>query len=483
MMADVVSRENELSREVIFSAIEQALAMATRKLHTEEIEVHVKIDRETGSYESFRVWEVLEADQEVEFPERQISLAEAGARQPGVTPGEWIEQPLDDAEFGRIAAQAAKQVIMQKVREARREQIAERYQHRFGELLSGTIKRVERGYAIVDLGDAEGRLPRSEMIPKEGLRVDDRIRVMLKTIDGEARGPQLILTRLSPEFLMALFSLEVPEVGEGLIEILGAARDCGSRAKIAVRSHDNKIDPVGACVGIRGSRVQSVSNEIAGERIDIIVWSENISEFAIRALAPAEIESIIVDEEKKSIDVIVREENLSRAIGRGGQNVRLASELLGWELNLMTDEESQERERAELVALVEYFRSELRIDENVANILIQEGFTTLDHIVYVPQQELLRIEEFDAEMVDELRNRARDLLLAKAMAGANAEPAEDLLAVKGMDEALARELAENDIVTLQDLADASVDEIQDVIAIDDQRVADLIMAARESSPE
>ena len=479
LMAEVVSREKDLDKEIIFNAIEAALATATRKWHSGDIDARVSIHRDTGDYDSFRVWEVLPEDAEVEFPDRQITLAEARKTHPQIQAGETIEEPTDKVEFGRIAAQAAKQVIMQKVREAVREQTAERYQDKFGVLISGTVKRLERGNAIIDLGDSEAILPKSNMIPREGLRPGGRIRALLQEIDAEARGPQLVLTRLTPEFLIELFKLEVPEAGEGIIEILGAARDPGSRAKISVRTNDPNVDPVGACVGIRGSRVQSVSNEIAGERVDIIVWSDNIAEFVMQALAPAEVEFIYMDEELKSMDVVVTEENLSRAIGRGGQNVRLASELTGWELNLMTDQDAAEKQEAEQKTLVESFMAQLDIDENVATILAQEGFNSLEEIAYVPRQEILDIEEFDEELVDELRNRAQDTLLTSAIASQEEkEPEEDLLTMEGMDEQTARALAGAGVRTMEDLADCAVDEVLDIVDIDRERASALIMTAR-----
>ncbi len=479
LMVEVVSREKDLEKGIIFNAIEAALATATRKWHTGEIDARVSIHQDTGDYDSFRVWEVLPDEDEVEFPDQQIPLAEALKTYPDITPGERIEKPMDKVEFGRIAAQAAKQVIMQKVREAVREQTAERYQDKFGELISGTVKRMERGNAIIDLGDSEAILPKTNMIPREGLRPGDRIRTLLQEIDVEARGPQLVLTRLTPEFLIELFKLEVPEAGEGIIEIIGAARDPGSRAKISVRTNDSNVDPVGACVGIRGSRVQSVSNEIAGERVDIIVWSENIAEFVMQALAPAEIEFIYVDEELKAMDVVVTEENLSRAIGRGGQNVRLASELTGWELNLMTDQDAADKQETEQKALVDTFMTQLDIDENVASILAHEGFNSLEEIAYVPRQEILDIEEFDEELVDELRNRAQDTLLTSAIASQEAKkPEDDLLSMEGMDEQTARALAEGGVRTMADLADCAVDEVLDIVEIDRERASELIMTAR-----
>ena len=479
LMAEVVSREKDLDKEIIFKAIEAALATATRKWHNGDIDARVSIHRDSGDYDTFRVWEVISDEDELEFPDRQIALSEARETYEDIDVEDTIEEPMDRVEFGRIAAQAAKQVIMQKVREAERNQVAERYKDKFGQLISGTVKRVERGNAIVDLGDAEAQLPKSGMIPKEGLRPGDRIRALLHDIDLEARGPQLMLTRLSPQFLIELFKLEVPEAGEGIIEILGAARDPGSRAKISVRTNDPNVDPVGACVGIRGSRVQSVSNEIAGERVDIIVWSDNIAEFVIQALAPAEVESILVDEETQSMDVVVTEENLSRAIGRGGQNVRLASELTGWELNLMTDKDAAEKLDGEQKEIIERFMKQLDIDENVATILAQEGFNTLEEIAYVPKQEILDIEEFDEDLVDELRNRAQDTLLTSAIASQEQkEPADDLLNMDGMDETTARALAAGGVRTMEDLAECAVDEVLELVEIDEERASSLIMTAR-----
>ncbi len=478
-MAEVVSREKDLDQEVIFSAIEAALAAATKKRHTEDIDARVSIHRDSGDYDTYRVWEVVADDDEMEFPARQILLTEARESDSEINIEDQIEEPMEKVEFGRIAAQAAKQVIMGRVHEAECRQIAERYKDKFGTLISGTVKRLDRGNAVIDLGDTEALLPRSGMIPREGLRPGDRIRTLLKEIDPQTRGYQLILNRLSPQFLIELFKLEVPEAGEGIIEILGAARDPGSRAKISVRSNDSNVDPVGACVGIRGSRVQSVSSEIAGERVDIIVWSDNIAEFAIQALAPAEIESIFVDEDAKSMDVVVTEENLSRAIGRGGQNVRLASELTGWELNLMTDKDALEKQGDEQQTMVVKFMTHLDIDENIAEILIQEGFNTLEEIAYVDKQELLEIEEFEEDMVDELRNRAQGYLLTKDIASAEEKvPSEDLLGMAGMDEETARLLAQGGIRTMEGLAECAVDEVLDIIPMDEKRAGELIMTAR-----
>ncbi|MCY4219105.1 MAG: transcription termination factor NusA [Gammaproteobacteria bacterium] len=478
-MAEVVSREKELDKEIIFVAIEAALATAIKKLHPDDIEVRVNIHRNTGKYDTYRVWDVIEDSEENLYPDRQIALTDARKDTPQLNVGDQIEELMQEVNFGRIAAQAAKQVIMQKVREAKRNQIAERYEGKVGELVSGLVRRVDHGNAIIDLGDAEAILPKNEMINREGLRPGDRIRALLKIIDTEARGPQLILTRVSPEFLIKLFKLEVPEVGEGIIEILGAARDPGSRSKIAVKSNDSTIDPVGACVGIRGSRVQSVSNEIAGEKVDIIVHSENLGEFVIQALAPAEIESIYIDDSKESMDVVVTEENLSRAIGRGGQNVRLASELTGWELNLMSESEALEKQDEEMHLLVAQFMAQLDIDENVAGILAQENFASLEEIAYVPKNELMDIEEFDEDLVNELRSRARDSLLRNTFADeGEGIPSEDLLKLEGMNPELAIALAKSGIRTSEDLAECAVDEVLEVVNISEEDAGKLIMTAR-----
>ncbi|HSH43450.1 MAG TPA: transcription termination factor NusA [Arenicellales bacterium] len=482
LMADVLSREKGVEKDVIFEAIEAALATATRKRHREDIDARVSIHRDTGAYDTYRRWEVIPDDEELEFPSRQIRLSQARHDHPDIEPGDFVEEPLEPVDFGRIAAQAAKQVIMQKVREAERERVVTEYAPRQGEMISGVVKRTERGDAIVDLGGAEATLPKSAMIPREGLRPGDRIRAILKEVRAAPRGPQLFLDRVSPELLIHLFELEVPEAGEGIIEILGAARDPGLRAKIAVRSNDPKIDPVGACVGIRGSRVQSVSNEIAGERVDIIKWSEDPAQFVINALAPAEVESIVVDEDLKSLDVVVDEKQLSQAIGRGGQNVRLASELTGWEINILTDQEAAEKANKESEEYRTMMMEKLDVDEDVAGILVQEGFTTLDEVAYVPRQELLDIEEFDEELVDELRRRAEDALLTSAIAEEEAlkmaEPSEDLLNLEGMDEHTARRLASQGVKTQEDLADCSVDELLELTGMEKEKAEELIMTAR-----
>jgi N utilization substance protein A len=483
MIVDAVSREKGVDKEIIFQALEAALATATRKRHAGDIDARVAINRTDGTYDTFRRWEVVPDETvELEFPDRQIRLMDARAQKPDIQVGEFIEAPLEPVEFGRIAAQAAKQVILQKVREAEREQIVKLYQDRQGEMVTGVVKRLERGDVIVDLGNAEALLPRNHMIQREGLRPGDRIRALLEEVKSAPRGPQLFLSRTSPKLLIELFKLEVPEAGEGLIKLHAAARDPGLRAKIAVSSSDSRIDPIGACVGMRGSRVQSVSNELAGERVDIIQWSDNPAQFVISALAPAEVQSIVVDEELHSMDVIVDEKQLAQAIGRGGQNVRLASELTGWELNVMTEQAAQEKSTTEASSAIQVFMESLDVDEAVAQVLVQEGFSNLDEIAYVPKQELLAIEEFDEDLVDELRNRARDVLLTRAIAQeekiSQSHPEQDLLDTAGMDEHTAHLLAANGIRTREELAEQAVDDLLEIEGIGEERARELIMAAR-----
>jgi N utilization substance protein A len=481
-IVEAVSREKGVEKETIFQALEAALATATRKRHEGDIDARVSIHRDTGAYDTFRRWEVIADEAEIEFPDRQVKLAMARKYYPEIQVGEFAEEPLDPVEFGRIAAQAAKQVIMQKVREAEREQIVGLYQDRIGQMVTGVVKRMERGDVIVDLGNAEALLPKTAMIPREGLRPGDRIRALLEDVKSVPRGPQLFLSRIHPKLVMELFRLEVPEASEGLVKIHGAARDPGLRAKIAVSSVDPRIDPIGACVGMRGSRVQSVSNELAGERVDIIHWSDNQAQFVINALAPAEVASIVMDEETHAMDVIVDEKQQSLAIGRGGQNVRLASELTGWELNIMTEQAQQEKGAAETEKLTKVFMENLDVDEAVAQVLVQEGFTSLEEIAYVPKQELVGIEEFDEDLVEELRQRARDVLLTKAIAQeeqlASAEPAADLLGMEGMDELTARLLAARGVKTMEELAEQAVDDLLDVDGMTEERARQLIMTAR-----
>lgn len=485
MMAEVLSTEKAVDKDIIFEAIEAALATATRKRHREDIDVHCDINQQDGSYVPYRVWEVIEDDAELEFPSKQMCLSAAKEHDPEIELGGYIREELEAVPFGRIAAQAAKQVIMQKVREAERNKISEEFEPRVGEMLSGVVKRSERGDVIVDLGGIEAVLPRNKMIQREGLRPGDRIRAILSEVKEVNRGPQLVVDRVTPELVLALFRTEVPEASENIIEIVSAARDPGLRAKIAVKSNDSKVDPVGACVGIRGSRVQSVSNEINGERVDIIKWSEDPAQFVINALAPAEVESIMVDEDRGSMDVIVDESQLSLSIGRGGQNVRLATELTGWEINIMTYEQANEKLEEESSGVREMFMQKLDIDADVATILIQEGFTTLEEVAYVPREEMVEIEEFDENLVDELRKRADDALVTLAIQKEEllkgADPAEDLLTMEGMDDTTAKFLAINNIKTMEDLAEAATDELLEIegLNIDEERAQALILTARK----
>ena len=484
MVVDAVSNEKGVEKDIIFEAIEAALASATRRRHGEDIDVRVAIDRETGEYDTFRRWLVF-ADEstELEFPDRELRMIDALDIDEGAEPEGYVEVPMDSVEFGRIAAQTAKQVIVQKVREAEREQVVEEYKDREGELLSGIVKRVDRNGVYIDLGgNAEGFVARDQMVPREPVRPQDRMKALLTEVRSEQRGPQLFMTRTSPQFLIELFKIEVPEVGQGLIDILGAARDPGLRAKIAVRSNDARIDPVGACVGMRGSRVQAVSNELAGERVDIILWDENPAQFVVNAMSPAEVVSIVVDEDAHSMDIAVDEEKLSQAIGRGGQNIRLASELSAWELNVMTETDAEQKSESETRELIELFSTQLDVDEEVALILVQEGFSTIEEVAYVPSAELVEIEEFDEDIVNELRNRARDLLLTRAIVREEkideAEPAEDLLSLEGMDKGLAFKLASEGVVTREDLAELATDDLLEINEMDSEEAAALIMKAR-----
>ncbi|MBA2660618.1 MAG: transcription termination/antitermination protein NusA [Nitrosospira sp.] len=479
LLVDALAREKNVEKDIVFVALELALASATKKRFHEDTDVRVSIDPETGDYQSLRRWLVV-ADDALEDPVRQIALSEALQRDPEIKLEEFIEEVLEPLEFGRIGAQAAKQVIFQKIRDAEREQILNDFLERKEYMVTGTIKRMERGNAIIESGRVEAALPRDQMIPKENLRVGDRVRAYLDKIDRTARGPQLILSRIAPEFLIKLFELEVPEIEEGLLEIKVAARDPGSRAKIAVKSHDQRVDPIGTCVGMRGSRVQAVTGELAGERVDIILWSEDPATFVINALAPAEISSILVDEEKHSMDIVVDEDNLAQAIGRGGQNVRLASELTGWELNIMTMEESQAKNEEEFSVVRQLFMEKLDVDEEVADILVQEGFTTLEEVAYVPISEMLEIESFDEQTVNELRTRARNALLTEAIVSEEKVEhiAEDLLSLEGMDSQTARELAAKGVNTQEDLADLAVDDLVEMVEMDAERAKQLIMAAR-----
>jgi N utilization substance protein A len=483
LVVDAVSNEKGVSKDVIFGALEAALASAARKLSEEERDVRVRIDRTTGEYETFRRWQVIADDEEMEVEDAQMFLQDARKIDPDVEVGGYIEEPMENAEFGRIAAQTAKQVIVQRVREAERAQVVEEYKERAGELINGIVKRVERGNVYLDLGgNAEAFICQRNMVPGESVRPGDRLRAYLYEVRAEPRGPQLFASRTIVPFLVALFELEVPEIGQGLLSIMGGARDPGRRAKIAVRSNDRRTDPIGACVGMRGSRVQAVSNELAGERIDIILWDDNPAQFVINAMAPAEVAAIVVDEENGSMDIAVEESNLSQAIGRGGQNVRLASELSGWSLNVLTVEQAEQKSEEESRSILERFMQRLDVGEDVANILVQEGFSNIEEIAYVPESELLEIEEFDDEMVSEIRRRARDALLTQLIAKEEVldenAPEDDLLELEGMSERLAFRLAEKGIRTQEDLAELSVDELKEIDEMTDEEAAGLIMAAR-----
>ena len=484
LVVDAVSNEKGVDKSIIFEAIEIALATATKKRFDNDVDIRVSVDHDTGDYETFRRWEVVE-DDAMEQPERQTTLSAAQYDDPELQLGDFVEEPIESIAFGRIAAQTAKQVIVQKVREAERAQVVEAYKDRIGELVMGVVKRVERGNVYLDLGNnADAIIPREDMILREAVRPGDRIRGYLKEINTEVRGPQLFVSRTDPRFLIELFKIEVPEVGEGLIEIVAASRDPGLRAKIAVKSNEPRIDPVGACVGMRGSRVQAVSNEIAGERVDIILWDENVAQFVINAMSPAEVESIVVDEESNTMDVAVSEDQLSQAIGRGGQNVKLASELTGWSLNVMSETEADEKSEAEGERTQKMFMDTLDVDEEVAVILVQEGFTTVDEVAYVPVSEMIAIEEFDEGIVEELRGRAKDLLLTRAISNeedlTSVEPADDLKQMEGMNLELAFILAKNGVVSMEDLAEQSVDELLGIDeTMGEEQAAQLIMKARE----
>ena len=477
LLVDALAHEKNVAKTVIFTALELALASATKKRFSEDADVRVAIDRDSGEYSSFRRWQVIEDDL-LENPAAQIALDDERAA--GLEVGDYIEEPLESVEFGRIGAQAAKQVILQKVREAEREQILEDFLARKEHLVTGVIKRMEKGNAIIEIGRLEAILPREQMIPKENLRVGDRVRAYLSRIERGGRGPQLMLSRIAPEFLVKLFELEVPEIEEGLLEIKSAARDPGLRSKIAVKANDQRLDPVGTCVGMRGSRVQAVTGELAGERVDIVLWSMEPAQFVINAMAPAEVSGIVVDEDAHSMDVIVDEEQLAQAIGRNGQNVRLASELTGWILNILTEEEAAKKNEEEHSGILQLFVEKLDVDEEVAEILVQEGFSTLEEIAYVPLAEMSEIEAFDEDTINELRKRARAALLTEAIAKEEkvGELADDLLHMEGMDEVTARTLAGQGVVTMDDLADLAVDDLVEMTGMDVERAKQLIMTAR-----
>ncbi len=479
LLVDALAHEKSVEREVIFTALELALASATKKRFHEDADVRVEVNRDSGEYESFRRWQVV-ADAALENPAAQIPLSEARQQSADLNEGDYIEDALESVEFGRIGAQAAKQVILQKVREAEREQILNDFLVRDEYLVTGAIKRMEKGNAIIEIGRIEALLPREQMIPKENLRVGDRIRAYLVRIERGGRGPQLILSRIVPEFLIKLFELEVPEIEEGLLELKAAARDPGMRSKIAVKSNDQRIDPVGTCVGMRGSRVQAVTGELAGERVDIVLWSMDPAQFVINAMAPAEVSSIVVDEDAHSMGGVVSEVQLAQAIGKNGQNVRLASDLSGWTLNIMTEDQAVQKHEEEHTNTRQLFIDKLDVDEEVADILVQEGFSTLEEIAYVPLSEMIEIESFDEDTINELRSRARNALLTEAIAkeekveGAS----EGLLSLDGMDEATAHFLASKGVATVENLADLAVDDLVDITGMDAERAKQLIMTAR-----
>jgi len=482
LVAEAVSNEKGVPQELIFQAIETALATATKKRYEEESDVYVVIDRESGDYESFRRWEVV-ADDVLAILGTQLTTEEAAEVNPELQIGDIHEEQIENIDFGRIAAQTAKQVIVQKVREAERAQIADEYRSRIGEVLNGTVKTVNREWIKVDLGgNAEALMPRENMIGREIFRMNDRVRAVLQDVRDDGKGPQLILSRASNEMLVELFKIEVPEISEEVIEIRAVSRDPGSRAKIAVKTNDGRIDPVGACVGMRGSRVQAVSGELQNERVDIILWDDNPAQLVINAMAPAEVESIVIDEDSHSMDVAVDEENLAQAIGRSGQNVRLASGLTGWKINVMSTDDFANKQQQETGQFVDNFVSAIDVDEELAQQLVDEGFTTLDEIAYVPMEEMLSIDGFDEDMVTELRARAKDAILTQALASEerleNAEPAEDLLSMDGMDRHLAFVLASRGVITMDDLAEQAVDDLLDIEELDEARAAELIMTAR-----
>ncbi|MEZ5630200.1 transcription termination factor NusA [Ottowia sp.] len=481
MLVDAISREKNVERDVVIGAVEAALAQATKKLYEGEVDIRVAIDRDTGEYETFRRWHVVPDEAGLQLPDQEILLFEAKEQIPDIEVDEYIEEPVESVPIGRIGAMAAKQVILQKIRDAEREMLLNDFMSRGEKIFSGTVKRMDKGDIIVESGRVEGRLKRSEMIPKENLRNGDRVRAMIMEVDLTLRGAPILLSRAAPEFMIELFRQEVPEIEQGLLEIKSCARDPGSRAKIAVVSHDKRIDPIGTCVGVRGSRVTAVTNELAGERVDIVLWSEDPAQFVIGALAPANVSSIVVDEEKHAMDVVVDEENLAIAIGRGGQNVRLASDLTGWKINIMDAEESAQKQAEESGATRQLFMEKLDVDEEIADILIEEGFTNLEEVAYVPLQEMLEIESLDEETVNELRARAKDALLTLEIAREEKVDAvsQDLVSLEGLTSELIAKLADAGIQTRDDLADLAVDELTDITGQTPEEASALILKARE----
>ena len=480
-LVDAISREKTVERDLVFGAVESALASATKKLHGADVDIRVSVDRETGDYDTYRRWHVVPNEAGLQIPDAEVLLFEAQEQIADIEVDDYIEEPIDSVPIGRIGAQAAKQVILQKIRDAEREQLLNDFLSRGERIFTGTVKRLDKGDIIVEQGRVEGRLKRSEMIPKENLRSGDRVRAFIAGIDSAARGPQIMLSRSAPGFMMELFGQEVPEIEQGLLEIKSCARDAGSRAKIAVLSHDKRVDPIGTCVGVRGSRVTAVTNELAGERVDIVLWSEDPAQFVIGALAPANVQSIVVDEEKHAMDVVVDEENLAIAIGRGGQNVRLASDLTGWRINIMTAEESQAKQAQESGGVRALFVDKLDVDEEVADILIEEGFMSLEQVAYVPLQEMLDIEGFDEDTVNELRTRAKDALLTMEIAREESveEVSQDLRDLEGLTPDLIGKLADGGVHKRDDLADLAVDELVEMTGVDEASAKALIMKARE----
>ena len=481
MLVEAISREKTVDRDVVFGAVEAALASATKKLHGGEVDIRVNVDRETGDYETFRRWLVVPDSAGLQNPDAEELLSDALDRIPDIEEGDYIEEAIDSVPIGRIGAQAAKQVILQKIRDAEREQLLNDFLSRGEKIFVGTVKRLDKGDIVVESGRVEGRLKRNEKIPKENLRSGDRVRAFIMGVDPTLRGPQILLSRSAPGFMVELFGQEVPEIEQGLLEIKSCARDPGSRAKIAVVSHDRRVDPIGTCVGVRGSRVNGVTTELAGERVDIVLWSDDPAQFVIGALAPANVQSIVVDEERHAMDVVVDEENLAIAIGRGGQNVRLASELTGWRINIMTAEESQAKQAQESDSVRQLFVDKLDVDEEVADILIAEGFTSLEEVAYVPLQEMLEIEAFDEDTVQELRARAKDALLTLEIEREERvdEVSQDLRDLEGLTPELIARLADGGIHTRDDLADLAVDELTEMTGIDEAQARSLIMKARE----
>jgi N utilization substance protein A len=481
MLVDAISREKNVERDVVFGAVESALAQATKKLHQGDVDIRVSVDRESGDYETFRRWHVVPDEAGLQLPDQEILLFEAREEMPDIEVDEYIEEAVDSVPIGRIGAMAAKQVILQKIRDAEREMLLNDFMSRGDKIFVGTVKRLDKGDIIVEAGRVEGRLRRSEMIAKENLRNGDRVRAMIMEVDLTLRGAPIILSRSAPEFMIELFRQEVPEIEQGLLEIKSCARDPGSRAKIAVLSHDKRVDPIGTCVGVRGTRVNAVTNELAGERVDIVLWSEDPAQFVIGALAPANVSSIVVDEEKHAMDVVVDEENLAIAIGRGGQNVRLASDLTGWKINIMDANESAQKQASETDASRKLFMEKLDVDEEIADILISEGFTSLEEVAYVPISELLEIESFDEDTINELRSRAKDALLTMEIAKEEGVEtvSQNLRDLEGLDPELIPKLAEAGVHTRDDLADLAVDELTEITGHSADDAKALILKARE----